>query len=227
MSEEKKEEIRVLTKNTGRHTWIGEEPAKETETVSLDKMVWNDESEKPHSDRNTSGNIYGATRVVEKQKRPYSGFITDEELRDSEIIRIDERKRLDDPQDLGQTRIYQGFVGTENGPEKETEEPAPVKRKRKIKARTINISDKKVVKRLIAIAAVFLILVAFEISFVAMKYSLRSLPGKTATLKAQTAELTEENKKIEEEISGYAGISQIEELKSSWESLKEKLEKSE
>lgn len=52
-----------------------------------------------------------ATRLAEKQKKPYSGFITDDELRNSMIIDPEEIRKTGayDSAGLKETRIYQGL----------------------------------------------------------------------------------------------------------------------
>lgn len=201
-----------------RHTWIGEEER----LTSTDRMVWTDESDVnaarvSESDPVDDINI-AKTRIVERQKKPYSGFITDEELKNSDIFTLDDKKtRIISKEDILKTQVYPPFNMPE---EEETESEEP----EKPKARTLVIADKSKFKRLVAVLAVFALLILFELSFVWMKYAAGAMPAKTESIRTETAELQEENKKLEEESAEYGEIDQVRELKESWERLKEKLE---
>ncbi|MBR2540833.1 MAG: hypothetical protein IKE85_08460 [Mogibacterium sp.] len=193
--------------NVSRHTWIEDDGNKGSYDVLFE--------------RKTYSQIPDATKLVEKQRTPYKGFITDEELENSKIIDLESRKTtLVDKDDISQTRIYTPFA-------EEEPEPPKVKAMPKPKARTVWISDSRKFKRLIAVLAVFVLLLLFELSFAVMKYSLTKLPAKTEAARTQTAELQAENDKLAEEAAGYGDYNQMMELKDSWERLKEKLGKSE
>ena len=91
----------------------------------------------------------------------------------------------------------------------------------------IKITDEKKIRRIIALLAVFAMLLLFEISYVAMTAYTAKLPAKTEAVKGQTAELQEENKKIDEESAEYGDYEQLTEQNDSWLRLKTKLEGSE
>lgn len=193
---------------TSRHTWIGE--GNETEQAV-------------RPERRTYSQVPFETKVVERQKKKYTGFITDEELNNPEIFKMDDRKTiLVSKDDIEKTLIYPPFSQAKEAPEAEAE-PQPAKRK----AWSVTIEDDRKFKRLIAVVAVFLVLLLFEISFVAMKVGASKMPAKTEATKAQTLELQEENKKLTEEADSYGEYDQLRELKESWERLKSKLDKSE
>ena len=159
----------------------------------------------------------GKTRLVEKQRKPYSGFITDEQIEEGkEAIRIDDRRTriAEISPELRQTRVYSGF-GTELG---DTPAEQPAVRKSKV-----YVLDDSKRKRLLAIVAVFILLVVFELSFVMMKISAGRLPEKTAAAKAETAQLQIENNKLKEEAAEIGEYDQVKDNKESWERLRNRL----
>lgn len=198
---------------TTRHTWIGdEEEIRQQEEMSK---------------RRTYTLSPQATRIVTRQKKKYSGFITDEELQNSEIIKIEDRKtQLVSKEDISQTRIYDPF-GKSDETADGSSEAGPKKPVIKLpKTLTIKMTDGRR-KGLIAVLVLVLLLVAFEASFFAMKSAASGLPEKTAAAKTQTEELKSENDKLKEQSELYGDAEQMKELKESWERQKEKMENSE
>ncbi|MBQ3291840.1 MAG: hypothetical protein IJH43_05655 [Mogibacterium sp.] len=191
---------------TSRHTWIGDE-----EEVRKQEAM---------TERRTYTLSPQATRIVQKQKKKYSGFITDEELENSDIIKIEDRKTtLVNKEDISQTRIYDPFEkqGTEGEPED--------KGKAQPKSRyiTITVSDSAKFKRIIALLAVFLILIAFEVSYFVLKSYTGKIPAETQTAKTQTEQIVAENEQLTEQIGQFNSKDEMKELKESWERLKQKI----
>ena len=219
-----KEEVRETGPSAGisRHTWIGEE----NKIDDPDEMVWTDE--RANTETPIGGGIGGVrivttdvfrTRVVEKQKKPYKGFITEDELRSNEIFPRNARSRLNlDREELLQTRVYPGFPGITDETEADPEgKPAtsPVI--------TLSLSDRGTVRKLIAAGIIVLLLLAFEISYVCMRHGISALPGKTESVKAQSEEVLTENEELAEQAEEYGDYDQLKENKESWERLKEKI----
>ena len=168
------------------------------------------------------------TKIVEKQRKAYRGFITDEEVRDAETqaeidraAREKERTERAARQELAQTRIYTGFGSGMD----EEEKPAAEKRKPSLTKRTftVNVSDSRKFRRLIPVAVVLVLILAFEIGFAAMKMSIRSLPDKTKEVKNQTEQLLEKNEELQQRSDALGDIEQIKELRDSWQRLNERL----
>lgn len=192
--------------NTSRHTWIGDEEEVRQQAAMAERKTYTLSPQ--------------ATRIVQKQKKKYSGFITDEELQNSDIIRIEDRKTtLVNKEDISQTRIYDPFEKPEETNVGEEEKSSPAKSK----YITITVSDNAKFKRLAALLAVFLILVAFEISYFVLKSSTEKLPAQTEAAKTQTVELQEQNEQLSTQSEQYSSEEEMKELKESWERLKEKI----
>ena len=113
------------------------------------------------------------------------------------------------------TRVYRGFIGDDEDEDKA--KPAPKKR------RTLVISDSSKFKRLIAVLALFALLLVFDISYFAMKAGTGSLPDKTAARRAETISVESEIQSIEAEADGYGDYDDVKELKESWERLRDNL----
>lgn len=198
--------------NASRHTWIGDEEELRQQEAMAERKTYTLSPQ--------------ATRIVERQRKKRTGFITDEELANSEIIRIEDRKTtLVNKDDISQTRIYDPFEkdGKTSG-KAENEKPAkPAKPKNLI----ITIPDKRRARLLIAALAAVVLILVFEISFFAMRSSVAELPEKTKAVTTQTAEISEENEKLTEQVAAYGDEKEMKELKESWERQKEKLGASE
>lgn len=206
------------SRQTGRHTWIGDKDEIVPGSVDMQanrKTTFFSEI----NDRQT--------RIVEKQRKEYRGFITDEEVRDAEtqaerdrITRERERAERAARQEMSQTRIYTGL-----GSGLDDEKPVPEKRKPSWTKRTftVNVSDSRKFRRLIAVAVLLVLILAFEIGFAAMKMSIRNLPGKTEEVKKETAQLLEKNEELQQKSDALGEIEQIKELRDSWQRLNERL----
>ena len=172
-------ENRDERRKTARHTWIGDRDEIRPDLV-----------ERPVPRMTVPASEIASTRLVEKEKKPYRGFITDEEVefaeKAAEIDRRARAERIAARETMTQTRVYSGFGSSieaeEENPQEEQEQPKPA-RVRKKRTFSVSISDSHKFKRLIVLAAAFFILLAFEISFVVMREQISSLPGKTADLK--------------------------------------------
>ena len=200
-------------RKTARHTWIGD--PEESQALSRDTGT----VRPVQTDENTI--LLQRTRVVEKPKKPYSGFITDEELKDSDIIRLEDRRTsMIDEKDISQTRIYKPFVD-------EQDEKPVVAAPRGPKTRTFVLSDDGKARRLIALLALFLLLVLFEASYFVMMKATDKIPAQTKEVNTQTVELQEENSKLASEVEGYGDKDQITEMKESWERPRDKIAPSE
>jgi cell division protein FtsL len=212
-------ENRDELRKTARHTWIGDRDEVRPDLV-----------ERPVTRMTVPASEIASTRLVEKEKKPYRGFITDEEVefaeKAAEIDRRARAERMAASEAMTQTRVYTGFGSRidaeEEGLQEEQEQPKPAKVRRK---RTFNISiaDNRKFRRLIVLAAAFFILLAFEISFVVMREQISTLPGKTAELKSQTETLTTENEALQKSADELGDYDQIKELRDSWQRIKDRL----
>lgn len=215
---ENREELR----KTARHTWIGDRDEVRPDMMqrTVTRMTFSQEDA-----RDTK---LVKTKLVEKEKKPYRGFITDEEVefaeKAAEIDRISAAERKAARENMSQTRVYSGFgsgMEEEQAPEEEIKEhPAKVRRRRSF---NIHIADSRKFKRLIVLAAAFLVLIAFEISFFVMQAQTASLPGKTSDLKTQTETLKTENEALQQSINDIGEYDQVKELRDSWQRIKDRL----
>ena len=108
-----------------------------------------------------------STRVVEKQRKEYKGFITDDEIKSAEAQAEADRKAREAEKaaretSMSQTRIYTGFGSGMEDTQEEKKKPArkfkPVK-----KTYVFSIADDRKFRRLRILAAVFVLILAFEI----------------------------------------------------------------
>lgn len=204
-------------KKTG-HTWIGDKDE-----------IRPDFSERPVT-RMTFSNTEGrGTKLVQREKKPYRGFITDEEVKYAEAAaEVDRRSRAEERaarEEMHRTKVYTGFgSGMQSDSEPAAETAGPKKRRRSF---NITIADRKKFKRLVALFAVFILLVLFELSFVLMKAEIKALPGKTENVRKQTQEVQDKNAQLQREADLIGDYDQIKELRDSWQRLKEKLGESE
>lgn len=210
-----KEEIR---RPTG-HTWIGDR-----DEIRPDATV------RPVTRATIADGEARPTRLVERQKRPYRGFITDEEVKHAEAAaEIDRMSRAESQaarDRMMQTRVYSG-LGSGLDDEEEKEEKAPETARRTRRHITIRMDDEKKRKRLIALLAVFVMLLAFEISYFVMKAETASFPGKTEQLKAQTEAVTAENENIQGESEKLGDRDEIAANRDSWQKIRDQLAGSE
>lgn len=213
---EEQENNKTVSRQT-RHTWIGDadeiRPEQINRTVTRMTAVW------PENDGRS-------TRLVEKQRKAYKGFITDEEVREAETQAEEGRKARAAEraarEELAQTRIYTGLGSGLEGDDTEDKRSArPPRRKRTY---TIAVPSGGRLKALIAIAAVLVLLLAFEIGFVFMKSSAAKLPVETEDIRKQTAGLQDDNKKLQEKAEELGDYDQVKELRDSWQRLIERIE---
>ena len=212
-------ENRDERRKTARHTWIGDRDE-----------IRPDLAERPVTRMTVPASEIASTRLVEKEKKPYRGFITDEEVefaeKAAEIDRRARAERIAARETMTQTRVYSGFGSSieaeEEKPQEEQEQPKPA-RVRKKRTFSVSISDSRKFKRLIVLAAAFFILLAFEISFVVMREQISSLPGKTADLKSQTETIQTENEALQKSADELGEYDQIKELRDSWQRIKDRL----
>lgn len=212
-------ENRDERRKTVRHTWIGDRDEIRPDLV-----------ERPVPRMTVPASEIASTRLVEKEKKPYRGFITDEEVefaeKAAEIDRRARAERIAARETMTQTRVYSGFGSSieaeEENPQEEQEQPKPA-RVRKKRTFSVSISDSHKFKRLIVLAAAFFILLAFEISFVVMREQISSLPGKTADLKSQTETIQTENEALQKSADELGEYDQIKELRDSWQRIKDRL----
>ena len=219
LQSENRENNKTASGQATRHTWIGDpdeiRPQPINRTVArMTQTLY------PSDDR--------STRVVEKQRKAYKGFITDDELKSAEAQAEADRKareaeRAARETDMSQTRIYTGFgSGMQDAGE---EKKRPVRRFKPVKKTFVfSIADDKKFRRLKILAAVFVLILAFEICFAVMQYKSVDLPEKTAQLKDQTATMLEQNEELKTEAENLGNYDEIKDLRDSWERLKEQLE---
>ncbi len=245
--ESKSREPRTVTK----HTWVdvssydddvkiaphrergnGGTENGEKSAVKLNSLSWDEEKAR----NGDPGAIYGATRVVEKTRKPYEGFITDKQVEESkEAIKIDDRSTrilsADDKAELFKMKVYpypKSQGSAEGGKNDETasygkshQGSMPKSASRKHHGVTIN--DPAKFKRFIVIVIIAAILLACDIALLTMKAETAKLPRSTNAAKEQTTELEEENAQLTEESAEYGDYTEQKELKASWERLIENL----
>lgn len=240
-------EIRTVTK----HTWVDEEDdiklATRKTLPGLDRKTLHGDEKKtldgldPGVERRSlswdetrarsgdPGAIYGATRVVEKTKKPYEGFINSKQIEDSEeAIRIDDRSTRilgpDERAELFKMKVYP-FPKSGSDSQEATNQPKSAKRKH----RSVSINDASKFKRFVAVIAIACLLLAVDVGLIVMKAKTATLPIQTEKMIEQTTELQEKNAEISKESAEYGDYKVQKELKASWERLKESLtgEKSE
>lgn len=214
------EENNAELKKTARHTWIGDR-----DEVRPDQM------QRTVTRMTFPSDEVRSTKLVEKEKKPYKGFITDEEVefaeKAAEIDRIARAERLAARQTMTQTRVYSGFgssIEEEKAPEEEAQQPQeqPVKVRRR-RSFNVHIADSRKFKRLIVLAVAFFVLLAFEISFAVMKAQTASLPDRTAEFKSQTEALQTDNEALRKSADEIGEYDQVKELRDSWQRIKDKL----
>ena len=219
LQSENKENNNTASGKATRHTWIGDPDEIRPQPINrtVTRMTQNLDN---FDDR--------GTRVVEKQRKEYKGFITDDELKSAEAQAEADRQAREAEKaarevSMSQTRIYTGFgSGMEETPE---EKKKPARKLRPVKKTFVfSIADDRKFRRLKILAAVFVLILAFEICFAVMQYKSANLPGKTAELKSQTEAMLEENKELKSESENLGNYEEIKELRDSWERLKEQLE---
>ena len=215
------EETSGKTSRKTRHTWIGDKD--EIRPDGADRPV----TRMTIPDAGARGTKMISTKVVERPKKPYRGFITDEEIRQAEAAAEIDRMALAESraarEQMAQTRIY-GAVDVPEEAADKPEETAEKKPRRKKKSFSIQVTDNKKFRRLVALLAVFAVLLAFEISFAVMKARTSALPGSTAKLRSKTETLQANNKQLQESIDKLGDYDEIKAKKDSWQKTKEQLE---
>lgn len=180
-----------------------------------------------------AGAAYGTTRVVERQRRPYAGFITEEQIAESrEAVRIDDRYSQkvirDDRQEIFKTRVYSGLeealkesgrdvILSRDSVDQDSENRPEHKYSR------VRITDSRKFRRLIAVAVAALVLLAADIGLGALKARAAAYPAQTKALTEQTEELRKKSAEAEKEAADYGNYEEKKELKESWERLRDRL----
>lgn len=96
-----------------------------------------------------------------------------------------------------------------------------VRRKRSM--RKIRIGDRKRFRRLLIILAVLAVIIALEASFFAMDARVSKLPDEIKTVNEQVEDVKADNKKIKKENKELGDKAGKEELRDSWERMRDKL----
>lgn len=222
---EKEELNKEERKRTTGHTWIGDK-----DEIRPDPMI----RTVTRATLTGSGARDGgaaATRLVERERRPYRGFITDEEVKHAEAAaEIDRMSRAEEQaarDRLAQTRIYNGLGSGLDDSEEKSERPAqeaPAEKAPRVRRSvTIRTDDTGKIRRLIALAVVFALLLVFEISYVAMKARTASLPSDTADVKAQTEKVVSENEEIQSKTESIGDYDEVRENRDSWQKIRDSL----
>lgn len=207
-------EAEGTTSRVTRHTWIGDKD--EVRPVTRSTIA----------DTDMRGTKMIKTKIVERPKKPYRGFITDEEISQAEAAAEIDRRALAESraarEELAQTRIYSGFGEPEKAEEKAAEEPHKHKARRK---RTVNIqiADNKKFRRLVVLLAVFVVLLTFELSFAVMKARTAALPGSTAKLRSKTETVQANNTAIQESIDKIGDYDEVKANRDSWQKIRDQL----
>jgi cell division protein FtsB len=89
--------------------------------------------------------------------------------------------------------------------------------------RRIRIGDRRRFRRLLAVLALIVIVIVFEACFFVMEDRVSKLPAEIKNVQEQTADLTEDNKKLQEENENLGDSESKKELKESWERLRDKV----
>lgn len=216
----KAEENKTADRKT-RHTWIGDA----------------DEIRPDYSEEQTSRATYQeilerGTRLMEKRERKaYTGFITDEELKTAEAAaEIDRRAREENRaarQTIRQTRIYRGFdssVDEEDGqPAEEPEVKAPEKKQKRRREYKVRVIEAGKFKRFAAVLLVFALLILFELSFVVMKFETKALPGRTQGLRGKIATQQANNAEMQKKTGELGDYNDLKNLRDSWQTTRDKL----
>ena len=213
-------EAEGTTSRVTRHTWIGDKdevrPDGTVRTVTRSTIA----------DTDMRGTKMIKTKIVERPKKPYRGFITDEEISQAEAAAEIDRRALAESraarEEIAQTRIYSGFGEPEKAEDKPEEEPQKPKVRRK---RTVNIqiADNKKFRRLVVLLAVFVVLLAFELSFAVMKARTAALPGSTAKLRSKTETVQANNTAIQESIDKIGDYDEVKANRDSWQKIRDQL----
>ena len=207
-----------------RHTWIGDKD--EVRPDGADRPV----TRATFADTDVRSTRMATTRLVEREKRPYRGFITDEEISHAEAVAEIDRRAIAESraareaamEAMTQTRVYSNL----DVPEEEKavpEEEVQKKKPRKKRSVSINVTDGKKFRRLVLLLAVFVVLLAFEISFAVMKARTATLPGSTAKLRSKTATLQADNTALQESIDEIGDYDEVKANRDSWQRIKDKL----
>ena len=213
---EDRENNKTVTRQT-RHTWIGD--ADEIRPQGMDRTVTRMTAVLPETDDKT-------TKVVERQRKAYKGFITDDEVRDAETRAEEDRKaraaQRAAREEFSQTRIYTGLgSGLDDNEEKtEPEKTRPARKKNY----TFTVPTGRRLKGFIAAAVVLVLLIAFEAGFLLMKSGASKMPAKTEQIKEQTTELQARNEELQQTADALGDPEQAKELRDSWQRLVERLE---
>ena len=119
---------------------------------------------------------------------------------------------------MARTRIYSGLgSGLEDESAQPEEERKPVRVRRTY---SINISDGKIRKRLIALAVIFALMLLFDIGYLFLDRSAAGLPGRTESVQKETAEVLAENEELQQTADNLGDYEQLKELRDSWQRLK-------
>ena len=205
-----------------RHTWIGDKD--EVRPDGADRPV----TRATFADTDVRSTRMATTRLVEREKRPYRGFITDEEISHAEAVAEIDRRAIAESraareaamEAMTQTRVYSTLDVEEKAvPEEEVQKKKP----RKKRSVSINVTDGKKFRRLVVLLAVFVVLLAFEISFAVMKARTATLPGSTAKLRSKTATLQADNTALQESIDEIGDYDEVKANRDSWQRIKDKL----
>ena len=215
LPQEEQENKKTFSRDTSRHTWIGD---KNEIRPDLERTVTRMTQVLPQTDERS-------TRLVEKQRKAYKGFITDEEVKSAEDRAEAERRARAEERaarlEMAETRVYTGFG---SGFEEEPSEPEEKKKVRTVRTYSINTGDKKVRGRLITIAVILALVLAIDVGYLFLDHGVNTLPGKTESVQKETAELLEENEELQKTADNLGDYEQLKELRESWQRLKEQLE---
>ena len=115
--------------------------------------------------------------------------------------------------------VYQTIPTDESAEPEEERKPVRVRR-----TYSINLSDGKVRKRLIALAVIFALMLLFDIGYLFLDRSAAGLPGRTESVQKETAEVLAENEELQQTADNLGDYEQLKELRDSWQRLKEQIE---
>ena len=227
-------ETRILNaRNTSAHRWIEkDESLEEVKTRIIPRQV--NESEAPSDER--------VTRVTNADERvtkvANAGSIGSEDR----VTRIspDDRTRIEDRSTKiasKKTRIVKRDTEEEHSGARLSAADVSEKAKGaalKIGAgfkqgaadlRKVRVADKGRFARFLRIVAVFVLILLVEIGYFRFEAHVKKMPGEIKETQKELELTQKENELLEEEIEALGDYDSVEELKASWERLKDKVDK--
>ena len=205
------EETRIYNaRATSGHTWIGEDPVRETRVVS-------------HS----AGGRETRTAAAGERSTRVAGQITDD--RETRIAgRPDKTKVFRNSASQGREEEVSRKDRLNAAAGKAAEAGSRIVGAGKqgvSDLRKVRVADKKKFSRFLKIVGVFVIVLALELGYFGFASHVKKMPKEIKETQKELELTQEENKLLEEEIEALGDYDSGEELKASWERLMDKVDK--